>query len=69
MVAHGEQAVLAQRLIADTCQKQVIKPEGVHYGRTDQIIKERNRILKNAFENHPERFKGKLPNVNMKNAA
>ena len=27
MVAHREQAVLAQRLIADTCQKQVIKPE------------------------------------------
>ena len=27
MVAHREQAVLAQRLIADSCQKQAIKPE------------------------------------------
>lgn len=27
MVAHCEQAVLAQRLIADTCDKQAIKPE------------------------------------------
>lgn len=27
MVAHREQAVLAQRLIAETCQKQAIKPE------------------------------------------
>jgi len=152
MVAHREQAVLAQRLIADTCQKQVIKPEqlaihadrgssmtskpvafllsdlgitkshsrpyvsndnpysesqfktlkyrpdfpgnfgsiedarafcqnfftwyntehhhsgigllkpeDVHYGRTDQIMKERSRTLKSAFENHPERFKGKSP--------
>lgn len=27
MVAHREQAILAQRLIADTCKKQAIKPE------------------------------------------
>ena len=39
----------------------LLKPEDVHYGRTDQIMKERSRILKSAFENHPERFKGKLP--------
>lgn len=36
-------------------------PETVHYGRTDHIKKERSRVLKTAFENHPERFKGKIP--------
>ena len=36
-------------------------PEAVHYGRTDQIMKERSRVLKIASENHPERFKGKVP--------
>ena len=39
----------------------LLKPEDVHYGRTGQIMKERSRTLKSAFENHPERFKGKLP--------
>lgn len=38
-----------------------LKPQDVHYGHTDRIIKERSRILKNAFENHPGRFKGKFP--------
>ncbi len=36
-------------------------PEAVHYGSTDQIMKERSRVLKDASENHPERFKGKVP--------
>lgn len=36
-------------------------PESVHYGRTDHIVKERSRVLKTAFEKHPERFKGKVP--------
>ena len=36
-------------------------PEAVHYDRTDQIMKERSRVLKIASENHPERFKGKVP--------
>ena len=27
MVAHREQAILAQRLVADSCEKQTIKPE------------------------------------------
>ncbi|MCP5003553.1 MAG: hypothetical protein GY941_06300 [Planctomycetes bacterium] len=36
-------------------------PEAVHYGRTDQIVKERCSVLKDASENHPERFKGKVP--------
>ncbi|OOP57005.1 MAG: integrase [Candidatus Brocadia carolinensis] len=39
----------------------LLKPEDVHYGRTDQIMKERSRVLKTAFENHPERFKGISP--------
>jgi len=39
----------------------LLKPEDVHYGRTDQIMKERSLVLKTAFENHPERFKGISP--------
>ncbi|MCF6157988.1 MAG: IS3 family transposase [wastewater metagenome] len=39
----------------------LLTPETVHYGRTDHIVKERSRVLKIAFENHPERFKGKIP--------
>ena len=39
----------------------LLKPEDVHYGRTDQIMKERSLVLNNAFENHPERFKGISP--------
>ena len=39
----------------------LLKPEDVHYGRVNQIMKERSRILKSAFENHPERFKGISP--------
>ena len=36
-------------------------PEDVHYGRAEQIIKEREKVLKMAFEKHPNRFKGKVP--------
>lgn len=36
-------------------------PETVHYGRADQIMKERSHVLKVASEKHPERFKGKVP--------
>lgn len=39
----------------------LLKPEDVHYGRTDHIVKERSLVLKTAFENHPERFKGIPP--------
>ncbi|MBW2557806.1 MAG: DDE-type integrase/transposase/recombinase [Deltaproteobacteria bacterium] len=31
-----------------------LTPEDVHYGRAEQIIKEREKILKMAFEKHPE---------------
>jgi putative transposase len=36
-------------------------PEDVHYGRADQIFKERQTVLNDAFAKHPERFKGKMP--------
>jgi len=39
-----------------------LTPEDVHYGRAEQIIKEREKVLKAAFEKHPNRFKGKVPN-------
>ena len=38
-----------------------LTPEDVHYGRAEQIIKEREKVLKMAFEKHPNRFKGKVP--------
>ncbi|MBW1903458.1 MAG: IS3 family transposase [Deltaproteobacteria bacterium] len=38
-----------------------LTPEDVHYGRAEQIIKERENVLKVAFEKHPNRFKGKVP--------
>ena len=38
-----------------------LTPEDVHYGRADQVIKERQAVLMAAYEIHPERFKGKLP--------
>ena len=38
-----------------------LTPEDVHYGRAEQIIKEREKVLKTAFERHPNRFKGKAP--------
>jgi putative transposase len=38
-----------------------LTPEDVHYGRAEQIIKERQAVLNDAFAKHPERFKGKMP--------
>lgn len=38
-----------------------LTPEDVHYGRTEQIIKDRQAVLNAAFIKHPERFKGKVP--------
>jgi len=37
-----------------------LTPEDVHYGRAEQIIKEREKVLKAAFKKHPNRFKGKI---------
>jgi hypothetical protein len=39
-----------------------LTPEDVHYGRAEQIIKERQTVLKDAFAKHPERFKGNAEN-------
>ena len=33
-----------------------LTPEDVHYGRADQIIKERQAVLMAAYEIHPKRF-------------
>nr|CBX28866.1 hypothetical protein N47_B20120 [uncultured Desulfobacterium sp.] len=38
-----------------------LTPEDVHYGRTEQIIKDRQAVLSDAFAKHPGRFKGKVP--------
>jgi putative transposase len=38
-----------------------LTPEDVHYGRAEQIIKDRQIVLNAAFEEHPKRFKGNLP--------
>ena len=38
-----------------------LTPEDVHYGRAQQIIKERETVLKAAFEKYQNRFKGKVP--------
>lgn len=38
-----------------------LTPEMVHYGRAEQVVKERQDVLHMAFMNHPERFKGKMP--------
>ena len=38
-----------------------LTPEDVHYGRADQIIKERQVVLNAAYEKHPKRFKAKTP--------
>jgi putative transposase len=39
----------------------MMTPENVHYGRTDQIIAARQRVLTNAYSRHPERFVRKQP--------
>jgi len=36
-------------------------PADVHYDRADLVIKERQLVLDQAFEKHPNRFKGKKP--------
>jgi len=38
-----------------------LAPEAVHYGRAEQIIKERGQVLLEAFSQNPKRFKGKIP--------
>lgn len=39
----------------------LITPEAVHYGWAEDIIKARSTVLADAYEKHPNRFKGKMP--------
>jgi len=39
----------------------LLTPEDVHYGRAARIIEDREEVLMEAYERHPERFKGKIP--------
>lgn len=39
----------------------LLTPEDVHYGRTNDIINARQKVLEAAYEKHPERFKGIMP--------
>ena len=36
-------------------------PEDVHYGKAEQVVKERQGVLDAAYEKNPKRFKGKPP--------
>lgn len=46
-----------------------LTPEDFHYGRGEQIVKERQTVLMAAYEKHPERFKGRKPKpMNLPNA-
>jgi putative transposase len=36
-------------------------PQNVHYGLAEQIIEVRSQVLKTAFLEHPNRFKGNVP--------
>ena len=36
-------------------------PESVHYGREEGIFIARSVVLADAYEKHPNRFKGKMP--------
>jgi putative transposase len=38
-----------------------LTPKDVHYGRAEQIIKERQAVLDAAYEKYPKRFKGNPP--------
>jgi len=38
-----------------------LTPEQVHYGLAKQIVKERETVLKKAYETYPDRFKRGLP--------
>ncbi len=36
-------------------------PETVHYGKADEVIEMRNEVLMEAYLEHPERFRKKIP--------
>lgn len=39
----------------------LMTPESVHYGFAERIIENRSLVLQAAFEENPQRFKGKIP--------
>lgn len=39
----------------------LLTPEQVHYGRTQEVIEARNKVLAEAYSRHPERFVRKPP--------
>jgi transposase InsO family protein len=39
----------------------LIPPESVHYGLAEDIITARSTVLAEAYEKHPNRFKGRMP--------
>jgi len=39
----------------------LLTPADVHYGRAEERLEQRARVLQQAFEAHPERFKGQRP--------
>ena len=39
----------------------LLTPADVHYGRADERLEQRARVLEVAFQAHPERFKGRRP--------
>jgi len=39
----------------------LLTPADVHYGRAEERLEQRARVLERAFEAHPERFKGRRP--------
>ncbi len=40
-----------------------LTPSTVHYGQADEALAHRNKVLKEAFLRHPERFKNRVPNA------
>ena len=39
----------------------LLTPADVHYGRADERLEQRARVLEEAFQAHPKRFKGQRP--------
>ena len=39
----------------------LLTPESLHYGLAEQIITSRSTVLAEAYEKHPNRFKGRMP--------
>ena len=39
----------------------LITPESVHYGLAEDIVTARSTVLAEAYEKHPNRFKGRMP--------